>query len=150
MGKSFGSPWTRRPGLASWLPTTASRRNQGRLSPPQGRMKTHRRPGGACGGLLGSPVRSLVRSAVSRPAVRSDADVAGPASADCAHARTANRSLVGCFVIINFPRRGDCIRSLSRSAGRVHGPDRGTAPRIVYTELRYEPPCLFTQVLRSI
>jgi putative ABC transport system permease protein len=75
----------------------------------------------------GSPVRPFMRSVVSRLAVRSDDDVAGPVTADCLHARTAHRSLVGCFIIDHFPRRGDCIRSLSGPASRVHGSDRSTA-----------------------
>ncbi len=99
---------------------------------------------------FGNPVRPFVWSVVSRLAVRSDDDVAGLIAADCSHARTAHRSLVGCFVIDHFPRRGDCIRILSISASRVHGPDRSTASRIVYTEFRHEPLSSFTQILRLV
>jgi len=99
---------------------------------------------------FGSSVRPFMWSAVSRLSVRTDDDLAGPVAADCLHARTANRSLVGCFVIDHFPRRGDCIRSLSSSASCVHGPDRSTASRIAYTEFRHEKLSPFMQVLRLV
>ncbi len=83
--------------------------------------------------FAGNLVWTFMWTVVSRLAFRNDDAIAWPVAANCIYSWTTNCSVVSYSSINYFPRRGDCIWSLSSPETRIHGSDRSTAPRITDT-----------------